>query len=103
LLALLIWSSNAADAQPGFEVASVRVADPNVALAPGEFVGVQMLPSGKVVAQRATVFRISGRPNWIKSDQYDISGDGRESRHRRSDEVDGAGAAGGPIPVEAAS
>jgi uncharacterized protein (TIGR03435 family) len=84
LLALLIWNSNAADAQPGFEVASVRIADPNVALAPGEFFGVQMLPSGRVVALRATVFRISGGPNWIKSDQYDNLGDGRESRDRRS-------------------
>lgn len=83
LLALLSWSAYAAEAQPSFEVASVKTVDPKVPLAPGALVGVQMLP-GRFVARRVTVFQllqnvydvksfqISGGPSWIKSEQFDI-------------------------------
>ena len=48
LLALLSGSAYAADAQLTFEVASVRVVDPNVPLPPGALAGIQMLPGGTV-------------------------------------------------------
>jgi uncharacterized protein (TIGR03435 family) len=81
---LLVWSVYAADAQPAFEAASVKTVDPSVALAPGVFTGVQLLPSGRLLALRVTVFQllqtiydvkafqISGGPAWLKSQWYEI-------------------------------
>jgi uncharacterized protein (TIGR03435 family) len=83
LTGILGWSAYAAEAQPAFEVASVK-ADPNVPLAPGVFAGVQMLPSGRFVALRVTVFQLlqticevkafqlSGGPAWLKSEWFEI-------------------------------
>jgi len=83
-LTLLSWSACAVEAQPSFEAASVRRADPNAAMAPGAFGGVQMLPGGRFVGARVTLFtllqrvygvkgfQISGGPGWLRSEPYDI-------------------------------
>jgi len=84
VLALLSWRALAADAQPRFEVASVKLVEPSIPLAPGVFAGVQLLPGGRFVALRVTVFQvlqsaygvksyqISGGPGWTRSEQYEI-------------------------------
>jgi uncharacterized protein (TIGR03435 family) len=63
-----------------FEVASIKPADPN-----GRGMRVQMAPGGRLNANGVTVkfliqqaygikdFQITGGPNWIGSDRYDIS------------------------------
>src|ERR1700682_101130 len=63
-----------------FEVASIKPADPN-----GHGVRIQMAPGGRMTANGVTVkfliqqaytvkdFQITGGPNWIGSDRYDIS------------------------------
>jgi uncharacterized protein (TIGR03435 family) len=82
LPALLSWSVYAADAQPRFEAASVRVSDPSLVLPPGP--SVQFLPSGRFVAPRVSLFvllqqvygvrsyQISGGPGWVRSEQFEI-------------------------------
>jgi uncharacterized protein (TIGR03435 family) len=82
LPALLISVAYAADAQPSFEAASVKVADRSLVLPPGP--SVQFLPSGRLVAPRVSLFvllqrvydvkafQISGGPKWLRSDQFDI-------------------------------
>jgi uncharacterized protein (TIGR03435 family) len=81
---VLCCSALAADAQPSFEAASVKAADPKVPLAPGAVAGVQMLPGGRFAALRVTVaqllesaygvksYQISGGPAWLRSDWYEI-------------------------------
>jgi bla regulator protein blaR1 len=69
-----------AQAPKQFEVASIKPADPN-----GRGMRVQFAPGGRLTMNGATVkfliqqaygvkdFQITGGPNWIGSDRYDIS------------------------------
>ena len=52
---LLCWSVYAADAQPSFEVASVKALDPKAARGAS---AVQFLPGGRFVAQSVSLHRL---------------------------------------------
>ncbi len=78
--AILMAPQGRAQAPKQFEVASIKPSDPN-----GHGVRVEMSPGGRITLSGVTVkflmqqaygvkdFQITGGPNWIGSEKYDIS------------------------------